>query len=60
MVMPMYAFNNIKKDGNWWNVEVASGRLMNMIMSDNFQCYTSLDQAFEKVLNFDRAIDVGT
>ena len=49
----MYAFNNIKKDGNWWNVEVLSGKVMDMIMSDNFQCYTSLDQAFEKVLNFE-------
>jgi FkbM family methyltransferase len=56
----MYVFNNIKKDGNWWNVEVLSGKVMDMIISDNFQCYASLDQAFEKVLNFDRAIDVGT
>lgn len=56
----MYNYNNIKKDGNWWNVETVAGRVMDMIMSDNFQCYSALDQAFAKVLKFDRAIDVGT
>jgi len=50
---------SIEKLGNWW-VPPKQKLVKEMILSEQFQCFPMLEKAFDHVLNFGTAIDIGT